>query len=208
MKRAITLALSVLLLMGLLAGCGGDKALVGKWAMTVDMVDALNAGLNSAGLNDAMRLSAFVVTMNFTFKSDGTYVCQLNADAFQNTMDALKDEMKTGYAKYIEDKSAAQGTNMTIDEFLAMSGVTIDEALDQFISVDRLAGLADEWAAEGNYKTKGGKLFLSSSLDSQVDPQVYYTYTIDGDSMSFLSGVGTDEDELSDYFPIQLTRIS
>lgn len=207
MKKILALGLSVLLLVGLLAGCGGDKNIVGTWEMSLDMVDMLNEELDTMGMGDAMQLSAFVVTMDFTFKSDGTYTSEMDTDAFQATVDTMKSELRTGFTKYIEDMISAQGVNMSIDEFFAMSGTTLDEALDEAFSTDSLASLADELAGEGNYETKGGKLFLSDGLDYRVDPEVYYTYTIDGDSMSFLSAVGTDEDEFSEYFPIQLTRI-
>ena len=208
MKKILALTLSVLLLVGLLAGCGGaDKAIVGKWQMSLDMVDMLNEELSGMGMEDAMQLSSFVITMNFDFKSDGTYTCELDTDAFQTTMDTMKSEMRDGFTKYIEDMIAAQGADMTIDEFFELSGTTLDEALDEAFSAEDMASMADELAGEGNYETKDGKLFLSDGLDYRVDPEVYYTYTIDGDSMSFLSGVGTDEDEFAEFFPLQLTRV-
>lgn len=208
MKKILALTLSVLLVVGLLAGCGGaDKGIIGKWAMTLDMVDMLNEELSGLGMDETMQLSTFAITMNFDFKSDGTYTCELDTAAFQTTMDTMKDELRVGFTKYIEDMIASQGVDMTIDEFFEMSGTTLDEALDDAFSAEDMAGMAEELAGEGNYETKDGKLFLSDGLDYRVDPEVYYTYTIDGDSMSFLSGVGTDEDEFAEFFPLQLTKI-
>lgn len=208
MKKILALTLSVLMLVGLLAGCGGaDKEIVGKWQMSMDMVDMLNEEFANMGMEDAVQLSSFVVTMNFDFKSDNTYTCELDAAAFQTTMDTMKAEMRDGFTKYIEDMIAAQGADMTVDEFFELSGTTLDEALDEAFSAEDMASVADELAGDGNYETKDGKLFLSDGLDYKVDPEVYYTYTIDGDSMSFLSGVGTDEDEFAEFFPLQLTRV-
>ena len=185
---------------------GLDPRIAGRWQMNVDFADMFEEELDNMGM-DAMRLSSFVITMNFDFKSDGTYTCELDTDAFQTTMDTMKSEMRDGFTKYIEDMIAAQGADMTIDEFFELSGTTLDEALDEAFSAEDVASTADELAGEGNYETKDGKLYLSDGLDYHVDPQVYYTYAIDEDSLYLLRGVGTDEDEFAEFFPIRLVRL-
>lgn len=46
MKKTFALVLSVLLLVGLLAGCGGaDKEIVGTWETSLEMANYLNEEL-------------------------------------------------------------------------------------------------------------------------------------------------------------------
>lgn len=207
MRKALALLLSVLLLAGLLTGCGGDEEIVGVWEMELDLADFINEELSDAGLSDAMRLSSFAVVMDFEFRSDGTYAVELDHDAFARTVDAMKEEMRTGFARYVEDMIADQGMDVTVDDYFAAAGTTLDEALDGVFDAERLAGVEDEMSNEGSYETRDGKLYLSDGLDRQVDPEVYYTYSIQGDAMSFLSSVGDADEELTEYFPLELKRI-
>lgn len=109
MKKTFALVLSVLLLVGLLAGCGGaDKEIVGTWETSLEMANYLN----------------------------------------------------------------------------------------------------EEFAAEGNYETKDGKLYLSDGKEYQVDPEIYEVYTIEGDKMTFVESVGGDaDDDMAELYPLEFQRV-
>lgn len=57
--------------------------------------------------------------------------------------------------------------------------------------------------AQGHYKAKRGKLFLSDGMDYEIDAKVYDTYVLSGDTLTIQGGAGG---ELDGLFPLELKR--
>ncbi len=206
MKKVFALALSAALLVGLLAGCGGKKSdVLGVWELEMEMNDLINDQLAAAGMDD-FQISTFAVTMDFDFKEDGTYTLQVNTDAVADAVEGLKAEMREGLPAYVERMLADEGVEMTVDEFFQAGGITLEEMVDTMFDAETITQSLGDAGGEGNYKTKDGKLYLSDGLDHRVDPEAYYTYTLDGDVMTFQEAVGEDS-EFAGMFPMTLTRI-
>ncbi len=206
MKKVLALALSAALLVGLLAGCGGKKSdVLGAWELEMEMNDLINDQLAAADMDD-LQIGSFAVTMDFNFKEDGTYTLQVNTDAMSDAVDGLKAEMREGLPAYVDRMLAEEGVEMTVDEFFQASGITLDEMVDTMFDAEAITQSLGDAGGEGNYQAKDGKLYLSDGLDNRVDPESYYTYTLDGDVMTLQGAVGEDS-EFAGMFPMTLTRI-
>ena len=208
MKKTLAVLLAAMLLAGMLAGCGGDSAIVGSWEATVDMADQINQQFAAEGMSDYINLDSFGIVLCFTFDKDGTYTCSADEDALVQSLEDMKDVMRGGLTKYAEDMITQSGmTDISVDDVFEAAGTSLDELLDEMYSEDDLKDRVDGFAAEGNYKTKDGKLYLSDGLDHIPDDEVYYTYTIEGDTMTFLEGVGDEEGMAAGLFPMELKKV-
>lgn len=207
MKKTFSLLLALVMLTGLLAGCGGDKAIVASWDAKMEMVDQMQAEIDDLGLTDYVKLDSYAVVVRFTFKDDGTYSYAADMEALKQTMEGLKTAMKDGLIAYAEEMIAEQGLEgYTAEDVFAASGTSLDELMDEAYTDADLEDMVADLTAEGNYKTKDGKLYLSDALDHIPDDASYYEYTIEGDTLTLLSAVGEDE-EFIDMFPLEMKKV-
>lgn len=210
MKKTVALLLALVMLTGLLAGCGGDDALVGTWEMSMEMADQMNQQFAAAGLGDYIKLDSFAMAVHFTFKEDGTYSCTADEDGLVKALDTLKTTIRDGVTAYAEDvvkqaTDAGMG-DYTVDDVFAAAGTTLDEMIDQMFMEDEIKAAAAKQTAEGKYKTKDGKLYLSDALDHIPDEKMYQTYTIDGDTLTIEESVGGDGSDTGMY-PMTLKKV-
>lgn len=209
MKKTLALVLTMVLLTGLLAGCGGggDSAIVGTWKASMEMAGQMNELFESSGMGDYLKLNSFAVVVDYTFNADGTYSCAADEEALSATLESAKAEIKDGLIAFAEDTAAQSGQEgLTADDVFAAAGTTLDEMLDQMFTEETIKQMVEELAAEGNYKTGDGKLYLSDGLDHQPDEEMYHNYTIEGDTLTLLDAVGGGE-ELTDMFPMELKKV-
>ena len=209
MKKTLALLMALVMLTGLLAGCGGDDALLGTWEASIELpdLDELNQELASAGLGEYIKLDSFAVVVRFTFNKDGTYSRAVDVDALTASVEDLKTKMKDGLTAFAEDAIAAQGLEgVTVDDIFAALGTSLDEMMEEMSMEDEIKQMEEEMAAEGNYKTKDGKLYLSDGLDHIPDDEVYQTYTIEGDTLTILDSAGGDGSDAGMY-PLDLKKV-
>lgn len=208
MKKTLALVLTMVLLAGLLAGCGGgDNAIVGTWKASMEMADQMNEAFAATGMGDYVKLSSFAIVVDYTFNSDGTYSCAADEAALSTTMESAKAEIKEGLVAFAEDMATQSGQEgLTADDVFEAAGTTLDEMLEQMFTEDTVDQMVEELAAEGNYKTGDGKLYLSDAPDHLPDDEMYHNYTIEGDTLTLLDAVGGG-DELSGMFPMELKKV-
>lgn len=205
---ALALALSLAL-----TGCGGKgdaERLAGVWDCALEVADFFNEGFEEEQLGDYLHLDTFPLTLRFTFKTDGTYECAVDNDAFAQSMEGVKTIVKDGLAKYAEDLIAAQGVEMTADELFQAVGTSLDEMVDQTFAEEGLDSVADEYNFDGNFTAADGKLCLSDGTDYNVDPGLYFLYTFSGDNTLDLtgsSGYQEGEDLFDGFYPLTLTKV-
>lgn len=209
MKKILAVLLASMMMVGLLAGCGGDDAIVGDWETSVEMADYLNQEFADEGMGDYIHLDSFAIEIRFSFDKDGTYTCSVDEAAFGRTVEGLKTVMKEGLTAYAEDMIAQWGLEgFSVDDVFAAGGTTLDELMDESFNAADLSDMTDAFAAEGNYKAKDGKLYLSDGLDHTIDEDVYDTYKIEGDELTLLESVGSDDDGFgADLYPIALKKV-
>lgn len=217
MKKLVSLTLVAALLAVMLTaftGCGGSseaEKFVGTWRGDMNLADMINEELaEDPTVAEYINLDSFVITLVMTFHEDGTYAATIDSASIQSALDTLLGVVEDGIIQMLEAEVAAAGLDMSVEEILAMSNITMDdlmaEMLEAMDSENMAAELMEEIAMEGNYEVSGDKLFLSDGLDYGVDEDVYDLYEMDGDSFTLLENVGGDDDELFGLYPMTFTK--
>lgn len=193
MKKSIASFLCICLTLSMLLVCAGCKSggdadkFVGDWEAKVDMTDMLNDMLASdsdtAELADYIKIDSYVLTLNFSFSSDGKYSIKIDRDALQKTTDAMLATMKSGVLTYFDDmlEDMAAEYEVTVDEFLeAYEVANLEEFLvaygvdiDNMFDMNQLTSAFDAVESSGTYKAKDGQLRLTNSADDTVDIELY-----------------------------------
>lgn len=114
-------------------------------------------------------------------------------------MESLLTQMEEGLKLYFEDMLKAEGINMSIDEFLAAMGISISDLLKESLPDNLMTEMLTELERSGKFAVDDGKIFLSESLDSEVDKSIYEIYTIEGNTLTIDAGTALSEDELNIY---------
>lgn len=202
MKRTIALVLTVIMAVLMLAGCSGEQAkLVGTWKAEANLAEGVEQAMLGELGEDAAYFSIENFTVNFVlvFNSDGTYSMTVEEDSVQTAFDALMTDMEAGMVKMLEDQIAQMGLEMSVEDMLAASGMTLESMMDDLRQSLEDEGIIEEMIEEstdeGRFKAKDGKLYMSAGLEYGVDENVYDTYTLDGDILTLVTHVGGEEKE-------------
>ena len=201
MKKFISILL-VLAMVLMLGACGGPSekdALLGSWKTVLDMTDIFNDSM-AAGAGEEMgpylEVQSFDLVMTLTLNQDDTYSMILDETALESTVQAIRADLQAGIEQYLVDSVAAMGVEMSIEDILAASGISMEDMMAEIISDEMIDSLVSDITAEGKFKAKDGKLFLSAGLEYEVDERVYETYTLDGTTLTlveYISPEGVDE---------------
>lgn len=210
MKKRIVSVVMLLAMLLTLAACGGDKAkLVGKWECEMDMADQINAEMElDEESAQYLSFSNFEILVCMEFNSDGTYAMTADLDSARAAVNAAREEFADGMAQYLEAVMVEQmGIEMSAEEILAASGVTMEDMVAEAFSDSMADELVDEIAQEGNYDAKDGKLYTSAGLEYAVDPAIYETYVLQGSTLTVTGFVGEDSDDSTQIYPMVFKKI-
>ena len=212
MKRIVSLALVLVMVAMLFAGCGktDQEKLVGVWQGEMDLTEALREALSETV--EDMEIEKVAVTLLFTFTEEGSYTMKLDEESVKTAMDGLMETLETALKTSLESESEAMG--MTADQALAALGMTMDEFVDAMIGMFEEMDLAGELTK--NFKTQGkhlaeeGKLYMSNSVDTDPDKSEYFSYTLEGDVLTLTERVGGEasEEDMEMVFPVILKKIA
>jgi len=212
MKRK-ALSLLLVLTMALsccaaLTGCGGgsDKAkeLVGTWQADMDMSDMFNEQFASdPDLAKHVKIDSFVMRLVFTFNDDGTYAFSVDNDSIADSMENVKEALRTGLDSYFTEMMAQQGIEgVDMDTALATMGIDIDAMIDELLSEEAIDEMMADTTQEGKYMVKDGKFYVSDDVDTAADDTCEsFTYTLSGSEMSVTEASGADDD-MAEFFPL------
>ncbi len=166
-----------------------EPTLVGTWNGTLDFSEFFNSTLNTTmGLmmesdTEYFNITGFAFSGVFTFTED---TCSLTFD--EASLDTAKDNIRSaisdGYTLFLADFIASLGLEMTTEEYLEMSGMTMDETVD--VAMDEM-DFTDLEYNEGKYKVDGNKLYISDSLDEEIDENEYATFELTADTLTITS---------------------
>ena len=206
MKKFLALVLAAVMLVGVLAACGGSKDTVvsgdgieGKWSATLDMTKMLNEQMDTAGLGEFMQFSDFDLVLAMELKGDGTYTLKVDKDALAGSMESVKGQMKEGMTKYFADLMPG----VDVDEALGLMGMDMDSLLDQSLDLD---AMADSLDLAGQYKAEDGKLYLSNDV-SEAPSDNYLSCALDGNTLKLDAGNTAPDASLAGMLPFVFERV-
>lgn len=228
MKKLLSLILALGLALSLI-GCGSKgPEILGTYDTTINLKDMLveeiNAGMDMAtetSLTDYM--SDFNMVVVSEFSEDGTYKQYVDMDQFTASYEQFKTEvtayMKDMLAEVLIVSLADSGVVVeTVEELESALGMTYEEIIQMSLGMDlesfvnlamdesvNLEEMSEEATSEGKYKAEDGKLYMSDSLDTEIDESAYELYTIEGDVVTITEGVNIEADEYIDY-PFELIK--
>ena len=215
MKKTASLLVYVLLLAVLLAGCewpggwfgGGfgsgpvaeapEEApepavldITGAWSADLDMAGFLNGILaDDEEFGKYLTLDSFPVRLRADFCEDGTYALVCDPDSVRSAMDGIRDQLIGAAYSYLEDMARERGLDMTPEELMEKSGLSMDDLLadiDKFYNAESLlGGILD---MSGRYLCQDGLLALSNDPEAEPDLSKAMTVNLMGDTLTFLEG--------------------
>lgn len=171
-------------------------------------------------------LPEFAPVCTYVFREDGTYTFTMDEASMKLVLEAYQAGVEA-YFRYfyaqvlcqtLVELGMADQVN-GVEELEAILGVSLDEAISEMVGmelrdfigqiVDEELGTAQELAgklnSEGKYKAKDGKLWMSSGLEYDVDPELYDLYSISGSTLTIEAGT-VSQGEVALVYPLVLQK--
>ena len=209
----------------------------GKIDMTEYIVSKLDRGFEEtfASGEDGVELTSvrdylgsFDPVYTYVFNEDGSYALTVDEASLHDQIEEFKTGLEA-YCRYFY----AEVLSMTlvelgmadqvngVEELEAIMGVSLDEAINEMVgmelrdlisqAVEEELGTAQKMAgkinSEGKYKTKDGKLWMSSGLEYDVNPELYDLYSVSGGTLTIEVGP-VSQGEVALAFPVVLQKIA
>lgn len=208
-RKSLSLLVCLSLMSALLlacSGCGGGdkKALLGNWETSIDLTDMINdemkAGLNDDEMLQYLTVEKFTMELSLSFNEDNTYAMSVDEAALESSLDQVIATFKTGLTQYVEEMIAAQGVEMTVDDFFAQVGITLDDMLAQAFDKDEVMSSLDDMESKGTFEAKGGVLYLTDDEGTGLE-----SYKLEDGKLT-LTGEGVDDSDLEGLYPLVFTK--
>lgn len=221
MKKVLAILLSIVMIASIcmLTGCSDESAkFVGTWEAEIDITDALNQmAAETEGMEDLV-VNDVTLKMQFIFNEDGTYTAGSTEEYINEFVDNYIAQIEDYLIEMLEKEIESSGLDMTVDEVLALSGTSLDALIEEMKAGVDAEEMIGDMESQGEYKAMAGKLYMSDkeiTLVDCIDSEIYTTYEFDGDTLTFIDEIGTEDvesDEMSelildDMFPLTLTRV-
>lgn len=218
MKKKLISVCCLLLAMGLvfgLCGCVDQEkdALRGKWRCEIDLTELINQEFAAdPETAEYLKVDAFCLTVEMEFKEDDTFAMRLDEASAETAVSDLLTSVSAGMETYLEDLYYDQtGVTMEIDDLLAAMGMTMEDLLEQMFPEETLEELKIQmfggFNKTGKFAAEEGKLFTSAGLEYEIDPEIYETYTCEGNVLTVLSYVGPDAPDMQVY-PLVFQKVA
>lgn len=198
-RKAISLALVLLLAAALLAGCGGneEEALIGSWTKDYDISQDILSGMDPslAQYYDFSSTPARLA-LDLELSADGTYTMGVKQEKLEKLLEDIRPVIRDGTLAYAESILAATGLDMSVEEVFQQSGSSLDELVEEILveAKNSLSEMGDELSVSGKWKAKDGKLYTTESLDEELDESSYELYELNGDTLTVYDNTGEGED--------------
>ncbi len=203
MKNKFTKWISLFLvcvMVSTFVGCGSKPTekdlLVGIWNAKLDLTELLNESFAiEEEIAKYIQVDDFSVMLNFTFNEDDSFQMVADKEYLNEILLGLRDVLKTGMEAYIKDMIASMEIEMTLDEFMLLSGMDLDLMLDELFSKDAMDdafGEVFDMNVSGYYKVDGGKIYFLEEKDAAVDESEYASYTLEEGVLTFHELVSDD----------------
>lgn len=187
-----------------------EPSIEGNWSSVIDCTDYYNEVMASSEEYEEYR-EYFVFedvrfSMDWTFRSDGTYTLQANEASVMEMGENLEDFFVKGLTEYLEVSIQEAGLDMTVDELIESRGMTMDDLVEGMASAMDLSGTVEASKVEGQYMLEDGKLIMSGSVYEEPDADIHEAYTVEFDGDDLVLVEGGSFDLFESIMPITLKR--
>ena len=159
--------------------------IVGKWSTKLDFGNLLAMSMgdvNGQYFNDLK----FEIALDMEFDKDGKAAMSVDEDAITSSFETLKNDLKVGMKKMLEDIAAAYG--ITVEDMAAAEGFSdIDSYLDASLAqltVDSILGGMDVVNADGTYEIDGGNLYILTDGEEKSEDNCI-VFEVDEETLKF-----------------------
>ena len=213
MKKIISLLLCVVLavsMMAVLSGCGGAKEdVTGKWEAEVNMAEILNKSIAQAdaSMEEIINFKDFTLKINLDLNKDGTYKMYCNEEVAAKAFVGLKAEFKDMMVAYLEKSIEDAGLDMSIDDMLALTGMNLDDIIEEAFTEELIDEMVDEMYSEGQYKAEDGKFYTSDDIDVAPASSAAESYTLEDNKLTLMGLSGQDNELYDLIYPLTFKRV-
>ena len=186
------------------------ESIVGTWTGTVDITDYLTDTMTAADASMAtyFTFSDLVMDMTMSFTAEGTCSMEFDQEGMETLINKMLEQMRPGLEKMMTEAIAAEGLDMSLEEFLEMAGISLDDLLAEVADAALSADVLEDMNQSGNYQAKDGRLWISDDLDSEIDEDDWQVYTIENGTLTIDLADGDTDVETAFLFPLTLTRVN
>lgn len=189
MKKFLAILLLTAMLLSLLAGCSKSdpKELPGTWYATLDITENINTLLEAMLGTNAYTVKDLNVIMVLTLKNDGLYLLEADARSVSAVFSDMLLQIEELLAVNIEASMVDEDAALSAEEYLSMSGTTLEEIMEELAVSFEEAGLLDEivfsTTSQSSWFANESKLTFGATE---------FSYKIKGDTLTISNGKGDD----------------
>lgn len=194
-----------------------EEAVAGLWCWELEMAVPITALMEQSmpEMAGKFEFTDLVMPVYIKLAEDGSFTAAIDAEAAAVWPSKFLPQAEEFLMCYFEAMIAASGLDMSVEEFMEMSGFSMEDMLQSLVDGVLSEEMMETIVAEGRgyYKLQDGKVYL---YNGACNENVYDLYTLDGDTMviekssGVIAGlVGLDEydDIVSLVYPVVLTRV-
>ena len=177
----------------------------GTWKGTIDIAQRLNdmmaADPQMAGF---FTVSGFTMDVTVEFGTNG--VCKLTADqeSARNAMEQALQQMSDSLISVLLQQLAASDEEMTLDEYLAANGTSVDGLMSKFFP-ESFAGAFDHLNFSLPYTVRKGKLHIAPNITASAADGPAQEFALEGNTLTIQAPADSTDQLL---FPLTLQRVN
>ena len=184
----------------------------GTWTAELDLSEFLTMELAEyEQLQMGLLVMDFYVTVNMEFRENGTYKVWLEKETLDASVEVLMETIEELLWQDLEMMYMDPLLEMELEEVLAKEGVDPDKDLEnirqQLLTdgyVGKLQGRIDR---EGKYQIAMDELYLSDSLDEDVNTKVCDLVELTSSTLTFIENYGELESDGYLLYPLTFQRV-
>ena len=184
------------------------ESILGTWAGSIDISELVNTMMGAAPeVTEYFSFSGIAFDVEMTFLADGTCSLAVNEESLKNTYEAMMQQIIPGMKKMMQDILTESKLDMTVDEFLAASNISLEDLVKDAIGENPLDEMAESLKRDGYYTLAEGTLFITDEKGEEPDAEDATPYTLEAGVLTIQAPEGMEE-EAKSMFPLVLKRVS
>lgn len=173
MKRALSLLITILLLVSALSGCSAKGKLQGTWQAEVDLSSVMQQILTEKWPDGVYQVKDFRVVLELTFQKNGIFTLRLQEGSMQKALEQMQKAMETDFQENLRLQLTEKDKNVTLEEVLKVTGLNLKTLLQDFKDTFKKAefdsAIRKKIRFDGYFKPDGEKLYISKSEEITKD---------------------------------------